>query len=260
MADIETPPLPGTDSGTPPPKTLAPPVAGRPVPAQAGNVDTGSNLKPRVELFGGLRGGRKRKDGLVPGSPEALAADREKDAERKRLARERDRLANPAPLPPASAATATATLPPVQNAAVPTPDNLGTFTGVENFETVAWLAKDVEPLVNELVELTEELCQTAINSRCKKARLPMEIAKEIESDARWATRAKAMIKQGGADLFAQLMNKSQIPLAIRPYILITIGSLQIAIGQMKILKRLDQLILAANPNAATKPEPAKATT
>jgi len=206
-------------------------------------------------MFGGLRGGRKRKDGLKPGSPEAMEADRAKDAERKRLARERDRLANPPVIPSANPPANPAPVQPVQNTATPPPDNLAAVNGVESFETDAWLAKDVEPLVNELVELTEELCQGAINSRCKKAKLPIEIAKEIEADARWATRAKMMIKQGGADLFAQLMNKSQIPLAIRPYILITIGSLQIAIGQMKILKRLDQLIMAANP--PTKPETTK---
>jgi hypothetical protein len=256
MAHDATPPLPGTDSGTPPPKTSPAPVAGGTVGAPAANVDSGNNARPRVELFGGLRGGRKRKDGKIPGSPEALEADRAKDAERKRLARERDRLANPEIIPAAIPASAPQSNPPAQNNSPAKADSLGVVAGVENFETVAWLAKDVEPLVNELVELTEELCQTAINTRCKKAKLPIEIAREIEHDARWATRAKAMIKQGGADLFAQLMNKSQIPLAIRPYIMITIGSLQIAIGQMKILKRLDLLILAANQKP-TKPEPIK---
>ena len=170
MADHENPPLPGTDSGTPPAKNDPAPVAGGTVQTPAANVGSGNSPKPRVELFGGLRGGRKRKDGLVPGSPEALAADREKDAARKREARERDRLANPDVIPSALPSSAPATAAPAQNAAAPPADNLGALAVPESFEAISWHSKDVEPLVNELVELTEELCGNAITSRCKKAK------------------------------------------------------------------------------------------
>src|SRR5207248_3670914 len=55
-----------------------------------------------VPLFGGLRGRRTRKDGLKPGSPEAVAADRERDRRRKQKLREK--LTEPDPLPSQSAA------------------------------------------------------------------------------------------------------------------------------------------------------------
>lgn len=50
-------------------------------------------LQSEVWRYGGLRGGRKRKDGLIPGSPQAAEADRAKDAERKRRARAAARMA-----------------------------------------------------------------------------------------------------------------------------------------------------------------------
>jgi len=63
--------------------------------------------KVTAPLFGGYRGGRKRKDGLVPGSPEALAADREKDRLRKERQREREgAAAEPPPLPGVAGAIA----------------------------------------------------------------------------------------------------------------------------------------------------------
>src|SRR5258707_9089158 len=64
-------------------------------------------------LFGGNRGGKKRLDGLAPGSPEAIEADRKKDAERKRTRREAvQRVAEPPPLPSAGAPAPGANLAP----------------------------------------------------------------------------------------------------------------------------------------------------
>jgi hypothetical protein len=61
-----------------------------------GNPNPGSNPAPAAPVsawqsipkYGGHRGGHKRrKDGLCAGSPEAIAADRAKDADRKRRVR-----------------------------------------------------------------------------------------------------------------------------------------------------------------------------
>lgn len=71
------------------PQPAAPVV--QPVPAPA---------KPPA-LFGGHRGGgKKRYDGLVAGSPEAIAADKESDRKRKQESRAKDKVAAlPPPLP-----------------------------------------------------------------------------------------------------------------------------------------------------------------
>src|SRR5581483_9808460 len=87
-------------AGAPPGKGPNPPVALN-SPASPGDPRNTPHAAATAVKHGGLKGGRRRDDGLVPGSKEAVAADRERDAERKR--RERDaRRGDPPALPSAS--------------------------------------------------------------------------------------------------------------------------------------------------------------
>jgi hypothetical protein len=226
------------DGAAPPPlaatNPAGPAATASPLPAAA---------KSSVPLFGGWRGGKKRTDGLKPGSPEAAEADRKKERERKKRDRaEASALREPPPLSPLPSSATGETLPPVAP--------LASVPGIEGGPQVVWVAKDVEALCRELIELTEELCTRTINKKCRLARLPQEVIKEIERDAAWAKRAKDMIEADGSELAALYLNQSAVPIEVRPWIMLSLGSLQVAIGQMKILKRLDQLIALANQPTA----------
>ena len=187
-------------------------------------------------------------DGLKPGTPEAVQADKDKDAARKRAARiEASAARAPAPLP--SMPSPSVNIPQPQSPGQPVPAPLAA-PGVE--PQFQWTAKDVEKITRELIELTEELSSKQISKRLIKARLPSDVVREIENDAKWAKRAKDMIEEGGAELFAVLLNKSGVAPEFRPYILLSIGTMEIAVNHLRILKRLDQLI-AMNKRNVTVP-------
>lgn len=263
-----TPPNP--PSGTPPDKGPVAPVAGgtgagQPAPAPAAPV-----VKPA--LFGGHAGGKKTTSGFPVGSPQHRDWVRAQDRERKRKAAEAARAAEtPPPLPPAgtfkflgdpkviaaaeAAASRVGAVPP--GATPPPAGDLVSLPGAEGAPVVNWFARDIEPVVRELLALTEEISTKHLVNKCHKARLPQEIVREMERDLRWADRAKKMVEAGASELFAKYLNESNVPVEVRPWIMIAVGSLQISVGFMKVSSRLDKLIAAANGVPAPQPEAEK---
>ena len=78
-----------------------PPSVAPATPAgEAPNAAPANSALASVPRFGGLRGGRARNDGLKPGTPEAQAADRERDKQRKQRLRD---AAMPEPAPQVAA-------------------------------------------------------------------------------------------------------------------------------------------------------------
>jgi hypothetical protein len=250
------PKLPAAPAGTPDlplgktadPK-IAPPLAIHPANGDSKPVSA-HPPGPSVIPFGGNRGGRPRKDGLTPGSEAALKADREKDAKRKRDRRVELAAQNPPVLPSAPVAEPGEPIDPNASPA----DHLVPLPVVSDAPVISWLAKDVEPLAKELILLTEELASKSISTRANKARLPKEIVDEITADARWNERAKAMILSGSSDLFAKYLNESGISVELRPWIMIGVGTMQIALGHLKLISRLDKLIALANVVVPAKDE------
>jgi hypothetical protein len=202
-------------------------------------------------LFGGnaWKKGATRRDGLRPGSPEAVEADRKKDRERKRAKIAEARAAQPAPVLPArplgapAPATVVAGLP---GAPTPPGGDLAALPGIEGLPSLAWLTKDVAPLASELLNVGEELAMRPVAAKAKKARLPRELVAEILTEAKWPDKAKKMISDGAAEIAAMQLNKAEVPVAARPYMQLGMGAAMIAAGHMKILKRLDELIAVAN--------------
>ena len=113
---------------------------------------------------------------------------------------------------------------------------------VEAAPLVAWHTKDLEPLVREFVSLTEELCLKHARKKISRANIPRELVSEIEKDLQWAERAKNLVAAGASELAAKQLNESQVPVELRPWIMVSLGSLQIAVGQMRVLSRLDKII------------------
>ena len=112
-------------------------------------------------------------------------------------------------------------------------------------------------MIRECVSLAEELCKKQVVTRCRRARLPAEIIREIEKDTAWAERAKRMIADGAAEISALLLNKAEVPVEARPWMNLGIGVTQISLGHMKVLKRLDELIAANGVPAPQPPEEKK---
>ncbi len=118
------PALPGAKAGTGNPAPVAQP-ARHPVAVGTGNGAAPAQPAPvaapavsKPELFGGHRGGgKKRSDGLIAGSPEAIEADRKKNAERMRLERAAKKNANLPPALPRVAASAESEIAPPADAA-----------------------------------------------------------------------------------------------------------------------------------------------
>ena len=207
-------------------------------------------------FFGGHRGGRKTKSGYPVGSAEHAAWSREQDKQRKAAGRMQAAAAvAPPPLPPL-AAVVDQTRPGMVDAPAASPVHLGSLPGSEVSPPIHWLAKDIEPLALELVHLTEEMAVSQVTKKCRGAKLPPEVIREIESDIAWADRSKKMLADGLAEISVGQLNENQVPLAVRPYIKVGMAGLQIGVGHMKILNRLDKLIAAAkNPSLTTPPKP-----
>jgi len=241
-------------TGTP---TAQPLASGTTAPAP---LTPAAGIAGKPLLFGGHKGGRKTDSGFPVDSPEHKEFVRARDAERKRAARSRERHEQTPPLLP----------PTVGGLPEPAPRDLGTVAspagspapqvfpvaglpGGEIAPPVGWLAKDVEPLVKEAIELGEEFSKSTVLKKCRKAGLPAPVVKEIEGDLKWLPRAKEMLADGLAEIGVQKLNESQVPVEAKPYMKICIGGLQIGIGQMKIISRLDKLI---ELHEQTKPAPA----
>lgn len=207
-------------------------------------LDAARAVKP--VQFGGHKGGKKTLSGHPVDSAEHAEWCRQREAERsaRRRAAVRSAVAPP-PLQPVNAAVPpvlSATTPPATGASLPPSGGVAGLPPVAAIPVVCWQARDVEPLVKELVALTEELLLKQCRSKMAKAKLPKDVVAEIEKDLLWAERAKAMVAAGASELFTKQLNESNVPVEVRPWIQIAIGSIQIAIGQIKVMSRLDKII------------------
>lgn len=199
---------------TPSPAPVAKANATPPPALPAGDVTASQR---EVARLNGLKGGRPRKDGLVPGSAEADAADKEKA--RARMARLRGErqtiLSTVAPLPAAttpepgtspSGATSTQTI------AVD-------FAGQPPLAPLGWTPTDLQPVVENTLAVGEEW-DYADN---KKIIAPLELDAAAQSrvlqPTRWPQAAKTGLMQGGAQSLAQLFNAIGVPVGVKNHLL-----------------------------------------
>jgi hypothetical protein len=256
VAEIQNPKLPPKlppVASTPPGKTggektsapPAPTVAGGNQPGQSQTVPAANSGKSSVPLFGGYKGGKKRKDGLKPGSPEAVAADKKRNADRMREARAANRAAvEPAPIPADFPATPTA----AGEAAAPVRIAVD-FAGVEPVPPpVAWDAKEVKELMGEILPMIEELRIQARLRKLKLANLPPDVAKQIMDDAEkgWPQKARQMVEKNLSVISAKYLNEAGVSPELQPWIGTVGGLLIILSSEVAFHKRMDKVIRAAN--------------
>jgi hypothetical protein len=214
----------------------APVEAGKPA-AQNPIVPAGASAMATAPKFGGLRGGRKRGDGLVPGTAQAAEADREKDAERKRQERAAAAAAVSASQPlPSNLSLAQSELPATGSSAP------AGVVAPSVAPVVPWTAQIVRPFTSELVPVIEAADVNGLLKKADAAGLSKEFVKQIEKDAHWPATAKKTLDVALPECAAQLLNATGI--SAKHANVIAVGTAVVAIltSRNGIQKRLDKLI------------------
>ena len=191
--------VPGVPTGTPPLETVADANAasenGRPL----------ATAETLVIAKGGNKGGRPRDDGLVPGSEEAKAADRDKDAKRKRNERAAARDAQLPPTLPSANASAP------QSATVPT----GPVAGDAIPPVDLWTAQDLVGVVDQGIPLAEAWRVREFTELCIEGKLPERVVQKIASDAKFPDISKQSLRASLPALLAKLFNQFRVPIAMK---------------------------------------------
>jgi hypothetical protein len=190
---------------------------------------------------------------LPAGSVAAKEADRKRDADRKRLAREAAaKVAEPPPLPSAAPGTPPAPAPPpgavltAQPGLVPPP--------------VPWSAEDLSGLIDELIEAAEAGRVEKFLADVAEAGLTGKLVKEIEADARFPKIAKSLLKQSIPRLCAKWLNKSGISAEWRDEVAVVTALVLIIVHDRQTRSKLDELIAAHKAEKKRAEQEAKVVT
>ncbi len=244
MADNPT----GASTAPPTPAPVASPAPAGPPPTVAPQPGAAAT----APLFGGLRGGRARKDGLIPGSPEAVEADRKKDRERKA----RQRVALPPPLPSVH--------PGANDPGAALADGQGSLPGLapdgEGNPPLPWRKETLKPIFDQLIPCLEELAVTHVSTEAAKLPIPGEMVKEIEADAAWPKPAKEALLFSAPELAAKYLNKTGISAENAPEVVCGTALAGIIMSHIMLFRRMRQLVVANNvarQPPETKPEEKK---
>jgi hypothetical protein len=183
---------------------------------------------------GGLAGGRKRDDGLIPGSQEAKAADLKKDRERKQ--RERTVKKDPPPLPSAAQASPGAITAPA--------GALGLGQGPEAapIPLPQWEAQMIAEYSDELLQSWEDYQCQAFKDKALEAKIPSPLVHEMEADFRWDPRAKKGLFISTPRVAAKALNKLGVPAGYQDEGAFVLSLIRIVSGRRKVMARLDKLI------------------
>ena len=249
----------GSPTGTPPGASTPPAVAGVGASNKPPTPPVAASAAASVPLFGGNRGGKKRGDGLAPGSAEAIQADRDKEAKRKRDERaQRRNLVEPPPLPSA--------LPGVADPNAPPPGVLGTGVPAEGDQPeIPWDPELFKPIVKEALELSEKRAIQNSKETAEMAGLTKELVRQIMADAQYAPTWKSIIQLTAPRLAAKAMNHSGIPGQFSDEALCALSVLALWVSSKRQDARVAEIIEQHKKNeeskaakAAAPPSPAKA--
>jgi hypothetical protein len=214
--------------------SVAPVAAGKPAGEIAGLA--GGKADSAKKPFGGNAGRKTRADGLKPGSPAALAADRLADAERKRKEREARRLVTPPPALPA------ATPPAVDSVAATAEAAAGFVAGGEVDPVLAWSPDDFRQCAGELVDLAEAWRIDCHAKRAAEGKLPGAVVKEIAAGAAFPPGSKKSLATSSPVTLAKMFNALKVPLAVKPVITTAPALAYIIVRDLQTSARIESLI------------------
>lgn len=209
-------------------------------------------------LFGGHRGGaKKRKDGLVAGSPEAIAANKAKDAARKRLERaEKKAAALPPPLPAAIAASEDS-LPALVAGQPAVVSPVAPVAAIAAPLFVAWTEKLLQKPVQLLTKIVDRFRCWSLMQRIRKLKLTKEQEQSIESDLRWKGEAVADFNVALTNCLTIEFNRRQVRGAENAHwIDVAMSGGELVLAHLNTLDTLEKMI-AANAAARSTSDPTK---
>lgn len=177
-----------------------------------------------------------RADGLKPGSPEALEADRRADAARKREARAKEKLNTPpAPLPACPAPLVESVADAAIAAVIP-------LAGDTVDPVLAWTADDFRQCAPEVVELLEAWRIEKHTKRAAEGKLPGAVVKEIAAGAAFPPGSKKSLSTSSPVTLAKMFNALKVPLAVKPVITTAPALLYIIVRDLQTSSRIEKLI------------------
>lgn len=226
--------------------TNLPPV-GAPAPSASGSAASHSSRPAASSAdsaanLAAKHGGKasRRRDGLVPGSPEAIEADRAKDRERKRR-KALELRGEPVPLPsPLVAQPPAGDLPP----------------SASDFGAVPWTADLLRPIFEQALPVAEGLAVQNLTEKARAAKLDAALVREVADGAKIHPLAKQQIIEGGAAVAAKYLNKSGVSSEHADEVRLLGGIVAAFAGYRAVAAKLDELAGKAPPPPPPAP-PAK---
>ena len=181
--------------------------AAAPGPAALGSVA----VARAPEAFGGHKGGgKKRADGLKAGSPEAVAADKAKDALRKREARAAKSGASlPPTLPPAPPAAPGGGADVAPDPAGGVAGDVPPVAGVAG-ALVSWSGRLLARPWKLVVKIADRLRVASLRRRVDETPLPEPVKQEIRTSLAFAEESKVQLADALANASAIELNKRQV--------------------------------------------------
>jgi hypothetical protein len=110
-----------------------------------------------------------------------------------------------------------------------------------------WEADMLAPIWLELVPTVEAAAVSQLTFKANRARLPIELIKEIEADAAWNPTAKKAILKAGPEVSAKWLNKTGISAEYQYEVVLAVAAMSIASSHLMLCRRLDELIRKSNP-------------
>lgn len=198
---------------------------------------------------GGNKGGRPRDDGLVPGSAEAIEADRRKEAERSKRRRDdakavRQQSGDFKPLPPVVTSAPGAPVAPALA--------LGSGMAVA---LPAWTPEDFQSLTPLTIDLLEEMFIESEVSLAEEGKLAKPTVDQIAKDAAFPAKAKQSLQSSSPEFFAKVFNALHIPIAMKPYISTGPTAIFLVVRHYQHKASIRQLIEAEAKRNGVPPQP-----
>ena len=243
------PAVPGVSAGATTTSSVAKPEP----PGEAPRLPRADGAKASVVPYGGNAGGRPRADGLVPGSPEAIQADRDKEAERGRKRRAAGRIVQQNTVVPPALPSAAATPSPSSAPGVP-------VAGSPSVAVDAWSAADFNFVVADCIQIAETWRVKTKTDKAIKGNLAPVVAEEIGAAFAFPSQAKDSLRASSPEGFAKVFNALRVPISLKPAISACPALAYIIVRDFQLDAKLDKMIAAvAEREAASKatPQPEK---